>query len=113
MGKTGRNFAAGMSGGIAYILNFDEIYCNKSMVSLEEISSEEEMNEIKVMIQKHVEYTGSPLGRKILDDWKNCAQKFTKVIPKDYKRMLENIDRAHKAGLKGDEALMAAFKGEC
>ncbi|MDQ7093114.1 glutamate synthase large subunit [Desulfosporosinus sp. PR] len=110
LGKTGRNFAAGMSGGVAYILDFDEIYCNKSMVLLEKITSAEEMNEIKGMIEKHVEYTGSPQGQRILDDWAGYAVRFTKVIPKDYKRMLENIDRAHKAGLSGGEALMVAFE---
>ncbi|HEY5583996.1 MAG TPA: glutamate synthase large subunit [Ruminiclostridium sp.] len=110
MGKTGRNFAAGMSGGLAYILDFDERYCNKSLVILEEIDSEEEMKEIKEMIEKHVEYTGSPQGSKVLADWNNYSQRFTKVIPKDYKQMLENIDKAHKAGLSGDEALMAAFE---
>lgn len=110
LGKTGRNFAAGMSGGIAYLLDFDEVNCNKSMVSLEKLESDVELNEIHEMIQKHVEYTGSPQGRKVLDDWKNYSQKFTKVIPIDYKRMLENIDKAHKAGLSGEEALMAAFE---
>ena len=110
LGKTGRNFAAGMSGGIAYILDFDEVYCNKSLVTLEKLESEEEMNEIQEMIQKHVEYTGSPQGRKVLDNWKSYSLRLTKVIPKDYKRMLENIDKAHKAGLSGEEALMVAFK---
>lgn len=110
LGKTGRNFAAGMSGGIAYLLDFDEIYCNKSMVTLEKIEAEEEMNEIKEMIRKHVEYTDSPQGRKVLNDWKSYSLRFTKVIPKDYKRMLANIDRAHKAGFSGEEALMVAFK---
>lgn len=110
MGKTGRNFAAGMSGGVAYILDFDEIYCNKSMVLLETIESEEELKEIKDMIGKHVEYTGSPQGKKVLEDWKGYSTRFTKIIPKDYKRMLENIDRAHKEGLSGEEALMVAFE---
>jgi glutamate synthase (NADPH) large chain len=110
LGKTGRNFAAGMSGGIAYLLDFDEIFCNKSMVLLEKVESEEELNDIKEMIQKHVEYTGSPQGKRVLDDWKSYSSRFTKVIPKDYKRMLENIEKAHKAGLSGEEALMAAFE---
>ncbi len=110
LGTTGRNFAAGMSGGIAYILDFDEIYCNKSMVLLEKIEVEEELNEIKNMIEKHVEYTGSPQGKKVLNDWTSYSLRFTKVIPKDYKRMLANIDKAHKAGLSGEEALMAAFE---
>lgn len=112
LGKTGRNFAAGMSGGIAYILDFDDIYCNKSMVLLETIDHEEELNEIKEMIQKHVTYTGSPQGKRVLNDWENASQRFTKVIPTDYKQMLENINKAHKAGLSGEEALMAAFAGE-
>ena len=110
LGKTGRNFAAGMSGGVAYILDFDEIYCNKSMVLLEKIESDEELKEIKDMIGKHVEYTGSPQGKKVLKDWKGYSLRFSKVIPKDYKRMHENIDKAHKAGLSGEEALMVAFK---
>ncbi|MCO1600797.1 glutamate synthase large subunit [Desulfosporosinus nitroreducens] len=110
LGKTGRNFAAGMSGGIAYILDFDEVYCNKSMVTLEKIESEEEMNEIQEMIQKHVESTGSPQGRRVLDSWESYSVRFTKVIPKDYKRMLENITKAQEAGLSGEEALMAAFE---
>ncbi|MDR3601961.1 MAG: glutamate synthase large subunit [Desulfosporosinus sp.] len=110
LGKTGRNFAAGMSGGVAYILDFDEIYCNKSLVLLEEIESQEELNEIKVMIEKHVGHTGSPLGKKVLNDWKSYSLRFRKVIPKDYKRMLENIDKAYKAGFSGEEALMAAFE---
>ncbi len=99
-----------MSGGVAYILDFDEIYCNKSLVLLEKIESEEELKEIKDMIGKHVEFTGSPLGKKVLDDWKGYSLRFSKVIPKDYKRMLKNIDKAHKAGLSGEEALMVAFE---
>ena len=113
LGKTGRNFAAGMSGGVAYILEFDEVYCNKSMVLLEKIESQEELSEIKEMIEKHVEATRSPLGKKIIADWEGYSQKFTKVIPKDYKHMLENIAKAHKAGLNGEEALMVAFKEHC
>jgi glutamate synthase (NADPH/NADH) large chain len=112
LGKTGRNFAAGMSGGIAYILDFDEEYCNKSMVLLEKLEDQLEIDEIKEMLEKHVEHTGSPMGRRVLEDMTNYLRRFTKVIPKDYKQMLENIDRAHKAGLVGDEALMAAFEGE-
>jgi len=109
LGKTGRNFAAGMSGGVAYILDFDEVYCNKSMVLLEKIEAEEELTEIKDMIKKHVEATASPQGKKILANWEGYSLRFTKVIPKDYKRMLENIAKAHKSGLNGEEALMVAF----
>ncbi|WP_368293913.1 glutamate synthase large subunit [Dehalobacter sp. TBBPA1] len=112
LGKTGRNFAAGMSGGVAYILDFEEIYCNKSLILMEKITSEKELKEIREMIRKHVAHTGSPLGRKVLDDWAIYAPRFTKIIPKDYKKMMENIDRAHKAGLSGEEALTAAFEGK-
>ncbi|NBJ15264.1 MAG: glutamate synthase large subunit [Dehalobacter sp. 4CP] len=112
LGKTGRNFAAGMSGGVAYILDFEEIYCNKSLILMEKIASEKELKEIREMIRKHVAHTGSPLGRKVLDNWADYAARFTKIIPKDYKKMMENIDRAHKAGLSGEEALTAAFEGK-
>lgn len=110
LGKTGRNFAAGMSGGVAYLLDFDEKFCNTSLVSIEKIESAEELNDIKRMIENHVAYTSSPKGKKVLADWNNYSLRFTKVIPKDYKRMLENIDKAHKAGLSGEEALMVAFE---
>ena len=72
--------------------------------------TEEELNEIKDMIENHVKHTGSPQGKKILNDWKSYSLRFTKIIPKDYKRMLENIDKAHKAGISGEEALMVAFE---
>jgi len=110
LGKTGRNFAAGMSGGIAYILDFEEKYCNKAMVLLEKIQSAAELNEVKAMIQKHVEYTQSPLGKKVLENWESYAPKFTKVIPKDYKRMLANIEKANRIGYTGEEALLVAFE---
>lgn len=110
LGQTGRNFAAGMSGGVAYILDFDETYCNKALVLLEKIESETELKEIKAMIEKHVEYTHSPQGRKVLADWDSFAPRFTRVIPKAYKQMLANIEKAHQDGYSGDDALMVAFE---
>ncbi len=110
LGRIGRNFAAGMSGGIAYVLDFDQEYCNKSMVLLEKIENAAELASIKEMLEKHVSYTGSPMGARVLADWKSYAQRFTKVIPKDYKKMLENIENAHQQGYAGDEALMVAFE---
>lgn len=113
LGSTGRNFAAGMSGGVAYV--FDEkgdfpSKCNKEMVGLEKLSDIEEMNEIKNMIKNHVEYTGSELGKKLLSNWDKIADKFVKVMPKDYKRMLQAIKQVTDQGLTGEEALMAAFQ---
>ncbi len=112
LGSTGRNFAAGMSGGVAYVL--DEIgdfsvRCNKDMVSLEK-PGDEDTEEIKGMIERHVEYTHSDRGREILSRWTMLSEKFVKVMPKDYKRMLEAIRKVQKTGLSGDEALMAAFE---
>jgi len=113
LGPTGRNFAAGMSGGVAYVLDLDEVYCNKSLVALEPISSVEEIDEVRGMIEKHVQYTGSQMGKKVLDAWEVYCPRFTRVIPVDYQRMLNSITRAYKAGLSTEEALMAAFEENC
>lgn len=110
LGATGRNFAAGMSGGIAYVLDLNEVYCNTAMVHLEKIEKDEERDELKVLIENHVKQTNSPLGRKVLQNWASYSARFTKVIPKDYKRMLENIEKAYEAGLSGDDAWMVAFE---
>lgn len=112
LGKTGRNFAAGMSGGIAYILDLDgsfEASCNKEMVLLEPVEDDEEMETLKEMILKHVEYTESNIGEKILTNWNYYITKFIKVLPKDYNRMLKAIKQFKKQGLDGEDALMAAF----
>ncbi|HCX65322.1 MAG TPA: glutamate synthase large subunit, partial [Eubacteriaceae bacterium] len=110
LGKTGKNFAAGMSGGVAYALDFEEKMCNGAMVSVEKLDDEKEKEEIRGMIEKHVAYTGSEHAKRILADWKSYSPRFKRIIPNDYKRMLENIDKAHKAGLSGEEALMVAFE---
>lgn len=110
LGKTGRNFAAGMSGGIVYVLDIDENNCNSSLASMESITSEKEMDQIKQMIQKHVEYTDSPKGKKIIHDWESYSHRFTKIIPEEYKEMLANIEKAYSIGLSGQEALSFAFK---
>ncbi|MFZ5986505.1 MAG: glutamate synthase large subunit [Bacillota bacterium] len=113
LGSTGRNFAAGMSGGVAYV--FDEkgdfaSKCNKEMVSLETIEDKDEINSLKAMIQKHVDYTDSDLGKRILANLDKVLHKFVKVMPKDYKRMLQAIKQVTEQGLTGDDALMAAFE---
>ncbi len=112
LGSTGRNFAAGMSGGIAYVYdgnNDFESRCNVDMVSLETLDDENQL-ELKGMIEKHYEYTGSEVAKSMLDSWSEAIKKFIKVIPNDYKRMIENIKQAEESGLSGDEALMAAFE---
>ncbi len=110
LGKTGRNFAAGMSGGIAYALDFEESHCNKSMVLLESFASNEEKEQVRAMIETHVALTGSPIGKHLLGDWEKYAKRFTRIIPRDYKQMLSHLEEARKEGLSGDDAWMAAFE---
>lgn len=95
LGETGRNFAAGMSGGIAYIYDPEDKFparCNPGLVLLERIETEEEKNEVYEYIREHVEVTGSGLGQEMLDNWDSRVDKFVKVMPEDYKRVL--LERA-------------------
>ena len=111
LGKTGRNFAAGMSGGIAYVYDADGTFksrCNTDMVSLVEVNAERKA-EIKEMLLKHEAYTGSNKAAAILADWDNAVKNFVCVLPNDYDRMLRAIQKAHEDGYTGDEALMIAF----
>jgi len=113
LGATGRNFAAGMSGGIAYVIDWNGDFvdrCNFEMVGLETLEDEAEIAEVRGMIEKHVAYTDSELGRRVLDQWSETLPKFLKVIPKDYKRMLEQIAKVQAQGLSGEQALLAAFE---
>jgi glutamate synthase (NADPH/NADH) large chain len=92
LGKTGRNFAAGMSGGIAYVLNMDgnfDYYCNMGMVELSLVEDRNDIKELKELITRHFEYTHSPLAEKILGEWDNYIDKFIKVIPYEYKKVME------------------------
>jgi glutamate synthase (ferredoxin) len=112
LGETGRNFAAGMSGGVAYIL--DEkgdfaLRCNPQMVALEKLESDE-AEELRQLVKKHADYTKSQKAFKVLALWDEMVPKFVKVMPKDYKRVLQAIAKAEADGLTGDEALNAAFE---
>ena len=112
LGPAGRNFAAGMSGGVAYVLDEKGDFatrCNQQMVGLEPLAEPSEIEEVRQMIQRHAEYTGSQRAWKVLALWEEMVPKFVKVMPKDYKRMLQAINRANAAGLSGEEAIMAAF----
>ncbi|HEY9249740.1 MAG TPA: glutamate synthase subunit alpha, partial [Rariglobus sp.] len=113
LGPTGRNFAAGMSGGVAYVLDGAGLLAanvNLQMVALEKIETPAEAAELRAMVQRHLDYTGSPRAREVLAAWDLLLPKFVKVMPKDYKRMLACIDKAKSQGLTGDEAIMAAFE---
>jgi glutamate synthase (NADPH/NADH) large chain len=113
LGPTGRNFAAGMSGGIAYIL--DEAgtfprHCNLEMVKLFRLEDEDEIEIVRDLICKHAEYTGSERSRQVLADWRNMVPLFIKVYPNDYRRVLETQKRFKTSGLSDEDAVMAAFE---
>ncbi|HOB33799.1 MAG TPA: glutamate synthase-related protein, partial [Verrucomicrobiota bacterium] len=113
LGRTGRNFAAGMSGGIAYVLDEDgdfHIRCNKELVSLKKLEEPDEVEMIWKMIQRHQTYTRSERAAKILASWDAFVPKFVKVLPNDYARVLEQLKKVEEQGLSGDEAIMAAFE---
>ncbi len=100
LGETGRNFAAGMSGGIAYILDEDKNFsskCNKEMVVLEKLIIDNEIIELKELIKQHADLTGSSVAINLLDEWEKSIPKFIKVMPIDYKRFLENEDKVGSA----------------
>ena len=114
IGKTGRNFAAGMSGGIAYVLDENDdfkIHCNMGMVNLEMIESAEDVEVVKGLLTKHVQYTQSTVAENILGNWNEYQSKFVKVMPKQYKRVLEAIKRGKEKGLSEEEAIMEAANG--
>lgn len=111
LGPTGRNFAAGMSGGIAYVL--DEVgdfrvRCNMGMVELYPLKEKEDIQELKTMISNHHKFTGSSVARRILDNWEKILPKFVKVYPNDYRRVLEEKKSGKK---KSEEVAEALFSG--
>jgi glutamate synthase (ferredoxin) len=113
LGRTGRNFAAGMSGGEAYVYDPDESFakrCNFEMVDLEKLVNPTEIDEIEAMIRRHYEYTDSPVAKQMLEHWGATVPKFTKVMPRDYKRVMEAYAQVAAEGLSGDDAQMAAFE---
>jgi len=101
LGRTGRNFAAGMSGGIAYVLDRGGVFprrCNREMVDLEPVESLDDVELLQRLIRQHVEYTGSELGARVLLDWDALLPKFIKIMPRDYKRVLQAQAKAAAAG---------------
>jgi glutamate synthase (NADPH/NADH) large chain len=91
LGKTGRNFGAGMSGGIAYVWDPDGSFptqCNMDSFDLESVSIANDILELKSLIKNHQEYTGSPVAKAVLDNWETSLAQFVKVMPTDYKRVL-------------------------
>ncbi|MFM7556387.1 MAG: glutamate synthase subunit alpha, partial [Verrucomicrobiota bacterium] len=111
LGPTGRNFAAGMSGGVAYVLDEAGDFprrCNTQMVALEKLEAEDE-TALKAIIGDHAIHTRSTRAASILAQWASFVPKFVKVMPRDYKRVLAALKKAESEGLTGDEALARAF----
>ena len=112
IGKTGKNFAAGMSGGIAYVLDEDsDLYqkVNKEMVSIEKLENKYDIEELREMIKDHVSYTNSVKGKEILDHFEEFIPKFKKIIPNDYKRMMNKVIQMEEKGLSSEQAQIEAF----
>ncbi|HEY1718647.1 MAG TPA: glutamate synthase large subunit, partial [Verrucomicrobiae bacterium] len=112
LGKTGRNFAAGMSGGVAYVLDEAGDFatrCNMELVGLEKLE-EEDLATLKSAIEDHAINTKSTRAAKILAEWSSFAPRFVKVMPQDYKRVLQSLKKVQSQGLSGEDAIMAAFE---
>lgn len=112
LGPTGKNFAAGMSGGIAYVLDEENtLYknLNKQLVLMEKIEAKSDKEKLKEMIEKHVKYTGSEKGQRVLDDFENYVGKFKKIIPNDYKEILHLTAQFEEQGMSHEQAQIEAF----
>jgi len=112
LGTTGKNFAAGMSGGTAYVYDADGTFeerCNHQMVGLYALDDEKELAKLRGMIERHQEYTNSSLAARLLEGWEESKTRFVKVYPHDFKRAAEAMQSVLKEGMSGDDAVMAAF----
>jgi glutamate synthase (ferredoxin) len=113
LGPAGRNFGAGMSGGLAYVLDKAGDFAkrvNPQMVDVARLEDLDEIIEVRQMIERHVQYTGSELGKRVLANWNANVPKFVKIAPRDYTRMVNAIKRVTDSGLSGEEAVMVAFE---
>jgi len=114
IGSTGRNFAAGMSGGVAYVLDGAGDFkrrCNLAMVDIDPMISVEDVDLVKDLLKRHVHYTGSTVASMLLANWKAIQAKFVKITPKDYKRVLAAISKARQNGVSEEQAVMEAAHG--
>ncbi|MCQ2009351.1 MAG: glutamate synthase large subunit [Sporolactobacillus sp.] len=114
LGAIGRNFAAGMSGGVAYVLpdgERDQLIplINKELVNIEPLTDKQEQDEVYQLIKNHLDHTGSPKAKKVLMNWKESIQRMIKIIPRDYEAILEQIARYESQGLTGEQAKEQAF----
>ena len=114
LGKTGRNFAAGMSGGVAYVLDETGDFparCNLGMVDLEPLVEEEDVEEVKDLITRHLRYTSSSVAEQVLIHWDQYQPRFVKVMPRDYKRAMRAMKLAEEKGIPWETAVMEGAHG--
>ena len=114
IGKTGRNFAAGMSGGIAYVLDEAGDFrrrCNLGMVDLEPLVAAEDVEEVRELLRRHIRYTQSSVSEQLLASWEQVQPRFVKVVPRDYKRALLAMKRAQEEGIPWEKAVMEGAHG--
>ena len=112
IGSCGRNFAAGMSGGVAYVYDKDSDFkekCNMGLVEFDRMSKKDKET-LKTMLERHAEYTGSETAKAILDNFSTELKKFVKVIPTDYKKVSEIMDEETAKGADADTAMLTAFE---
>jgi len=112
LGVVGKNFAAGMSGGIAYVLDEEnDLYTklNKSLVGFSSVTKQEDIAQLRGLIEEHVAWTDSKLGREILDNFEDYLPRFKKIVPHDYAKMLESIAAFREQGMEQKEAQIEAF----
>ena len=111
LGRTGRNFAAGMSGGIAFVLDEQETFaslCNQSMVELEPVVDSKDITALKTLIEQHSRFTGSSLAQRILQNWDVMLPKFVKVMPQDYRRALLQLEQEKVMAAQVEQEMAAA-----
>jgi glutamate synthase (ferredoxin) len=112
LGSTGKNFAAGMSGGVAYVLDEKhELYLklNKALVSMSSVTDKADVQELRSMIERHAAETGSVRARTVLENWEETLPLFKKILPNDYRRMLAAIRQREEAGMPREQAELDAF----
>ena len=114
LGHSGRNFAAGMSGGVAYVLDEEGGFrsrCNMVLVDIEELTVPDDIEEVKTLIRNHANYTASSVAQRVLDLWSDYQPKFVKIMPRDYKRALTAMKRAKEQGIPWEVAVMEGAHG--
>ncbi len=114
MGSTGRNFAAGMSGGVAYVLDEHQLFdtlCNLDMVDLESVWQKEDQDILKDLVTRHLQWTSSRQAQRVLDNWREMVGKFVKVMPIDYRKALQRIRERERRAAESIAATEEVYRG--